>query len=202
MDVGRRHAQRLGAGTAEFLGQIVIADSHVNGVTGADDAENVKSEQEAGHPDKGMYSLGDAMGGRQHPLGADERAAAEVLIERIDQGHLPAPFGGGGVLAADDATRSVGAFDAADVTVGDGMVQSGPRILGGDGEGVLQRVDGVVPADAVAEGVPLLNLLLPEQEQFSLFDLRLGRTARRRFLLALEQVRHGRVAWKKRESSG
>jgi len=41
----------------------------------------------------------------QHPLGADQGAAAQVLVQRIDQRHLPTPFGRVGVLAANHPRR-------------------------------------------------------------------------------------------------
>ncbi len=39
MDVGGGHPQRLGAGGTEFLGQVVITNSDVNGVSGSDNAK-------------------------------------------------------------------------------------------------------------------------------------------------------------------
>lgn len=53
----------------------------------------------------GPHSLGDAVRGRQHPLGADQRAAAQVLVQRVDERHLPAPFGRVRVFAADHSGR-------------------------------------------------------------------------------------------------
>lgn len=62
------------------------------------------------------HSLGDAMSRRQHPLSADERPAAQVLVERVDERHLPAPLSWEGVLAAHDAGFPAGgALQAADV---------------------------------------------------------------------------------------
>ena len=39
VDVGRGHPQGLGSGAAELLGEVVIADPDVDGVTGANDAD-------------------------------------------------------------------------------------------------------------------------------------------------------------------
>ena len=44
--------------------------------------------------------LCDAVGGGEDPLGADQGAAAQVLVEGVDEGHLPAPLPGGGVIPA------------------------------------------------------------------------------------------------------
>lgn len=57
------------------------------------------------------------MRGRQHPLGADQRATAKVLVERIDQRHLPTPFGRVRVFATDHPRRPRPgrSFDAAHV---------------------------------------------------------------------------------------
>ena len=38
VDVRRGHPQGLGSGAAELLGEVVITDSHVDGVAGADNA--------------------------------------------------------------------------------------------------------------------------------------------------------------------
>lgn len=63
-----------------------------------------------------QHSLGDAVGRREHPLSADERSAAQVLVERVDERHLPAPLSREGVLASHDAGFSAGgALQAADV---------------------------------------------------------------------------------------
>lgn len=42
---------------------------------------------------------------RQHPLGADQRAAAQVLVQRVDERHLPTPFGRVRVFSADHSGR-------------------------------------------------------------------------------------------------
>lgn len=62
-----------------------------------------------------QYSLCDAMGSREDPLGADERGPAQVLVQGVDERHLPAPFGGLTVFAADDSGGSGGPLDTADV---------------------------------------------------------------------------------------
>ena len=70
------------------------------------------------------YVLGDAMCGGEDPLSSDEGSSAEVLVEGVDEGHLPAPLGRVRVFAADDARRPRGGarpgssgrpFHAADV---------------------------------------------------------------------------------------
>ena len=38
VDVGRGHSKGLSAGAAELLGQVVVTNSHVNGVTRTNDA--------------------------------------------------------------------------------------------------------------------------------------------------------------------
>jgi hypothetical protein len=40
VDVGRRHPQGLRSGAPELLGEVVITDTDVDGVTGTNNAEN------------------------------------------------------------------------------------------------------------------------------------------------------------------
>ena len=47
------------------------------------------------------------MGSGEDPLGADKGAAAEILVERVDEGDLPAPLVRVGVLAAYDSGGSI-----------------------------------------------------------------------------------------------
>lgn len=46
-------------------------------------------------------SLGNTMRCGQHPLGSDQGAAAEVLVQGINQRHLPTPLGRVRVFATD-----------------------------------------------------------------------------------------------------
>ena len=41
VDIRGGHPQGLGAGAAELLGEVVVTDTHVDSVTGADDAEKI-----------------------------------------------------------------------------------------------------------------------------------------------------------------
>jgi len=45
------------------------------------------------------------MRGGQHPLSADQRSPAEILVQRVDQRHLPTPLGRVRVFAADYSRR-------------------------------------------------------------------------------------------------
>ncbi len=63
----------------------------------------------------------------QHPLGSDEGSAAQVLVEGVDEGHLPAPFTGGTVFTSDYPAAPVGALDTAHVLVGDRVLKVRPR---------------------------------------------------------------------------
>lgn len=47
-----------------------------------------------------LHSLGDTMRGCEHPLRADQRRAAQVLVVLVDERHLPAPLTASAVLAA------------------------------------------------------------------------------------------------------
>lgn len=53
----------------------------------------------------------------QHPLGADQGTAAQVLVQRVDQRHLPTPFGRVRILAAyhSGGARPGRTFDTAHV---------------------------------------------------------------------------------------
>ena len=69
--------------------------------------------------------LRDTVSRSQNPLGSDERSSTKILVQGVDQGHLPAPFAGGSVVAADDTAAPVRAFHAAHVLIGHGVFQSG-----------------------------------------------------------------------------
>lgn len=64
-----------------------------------------------------VNSLCHAMCCCQHPLGSDKGAAAKVLVQRIDQSHLPTPLVRFRVLSAHDprSPRPGRPFDAAHV---------------------------------------------------------------------------------------
>lgn len=48
------------------------------------------------------------MRGGEHPLRPDERGPAQVLVERVDERHLPAPLAALAVLAAHHAAQAPG----------------------------------------------------------------------------------------------
>ena len=58
------------------------------------------------------------MRGCEDPLGADQGSAAQILVERVDERHLPAPLPGGGVIPAHYAARPVCALHPAHILVG------------------------------------------------------------------------------------
>lgn len=70
--------------------------------------------------------LCDAVGRCQDPLGSDQSSTAEVLIERVDERHLPTPFARSSVLTTDDSAAAVRPLHAADVLVGHRMLKSRP----------------------------------------------------------------------------
>ena len=61
--------------------------------------------------------LGNTVCSGEDPLSADERAAAEVLVQRVDEGHLPAPLPGGAVPASHHPAPSLRTLHAARVLV-------------------------------------------------------------------------------------
>lgn len=46
--IGRGHAQRLGAGTAIFTGQIIVTHAHIDGIAGAHNAAEQEERKEKG----------------------------------------------------------------------------------------------------------------------------------------------------------
>ena len=75
--------------------------------------------------------LGNTVRSSEDPLGADQRTATEILVQRVDQGHLPAPLPGGAVCAPHHASLPpprvllalpIGALDPTNVLVGDGVL--------------------------------------------------------------------------------
>jgi len=53
-----------------------------------------------------VHLLGDTMGCREDPLGSDESCSTKVLIEGVDQSHLPAPLPILAILSAHHASPS------------------------------------------------------------------------------------------------
>lgn len=66
------------------------------------------------------------MSSRQDPLSSDQGSTAEVLVEGVDEGHLPAPLARSSVFPADYSAASVGPLHAADVLVGHGVLERRP----------------------------------------------------------------------------
>ena len=101
--------------------------------------------------------LGDTMGSSEDPLCANERSPTQILVEGVDEGDLPAPLPGGGVVPAHHTARPVGPLDTAHVLVGH---QAGRRPLlvdGGHGGRdlvvLLARGEREVGADKLQGGV-------------------------------------------------
>lgn len=135
VNVGGGDAEGLGAWRTELLGEIVVADANIDGVTGAD-------------------NVCDTMSCCKDPLGADEGAAAEILIERVDEGNLPAPLSGNRVLSTHNPAGPVRALHAAHELVGDGVLvgRSLAVLCGGEGVAVnfvVRSEHTVVTTDVV-----------------------------------------------------
>ncbi len=73
-----------------------------------------------------FYLLCDTMSGSENPLSSNEGSTTKVLIERVDQGDVPAPLTRGSILTAHNSAAAVGTLDSADVLVGDGMLEGRP----------------------------------------------------------------------------
>merc|ERR1719410_904949 len=104
MNVGGGNSQGLSARRSELLCEIVVSDTNVDSITGPN-------------------NVCDTVGSCENPLGSYESPTAEILVERVNQGDLPAPFAGNGVLTTDYTTASVGSFHSADILVGDNVAR-------------------------------------------------------------------------------
>lgn len=135
------------------------------------------------------------MSGCQDPLGADQGSTAQILVQRVDQSHLPAPFTRSTVLATDHPSGPVRALDTTHVLVGDGVLQGGPEILDCQRlkvAGLQGVVRGrVVPGRGIDDGV--LLVVDSFKGNFPLLDGSLG-SATRSLLFALEDVGESSIA--------
>ena len=68
------------------------------------------------------------MSGSENPLSPDESSATEILVERVDESNLPAPFSWGRVIPAHHSPGPVAALHPADVLVGH-EVGGRPRVV-------------------------------------------------------------------------
>ena len=160
VDVGGRHPEGLGSRTAKLLGQVVVAHPHVNSITGSHNAEKEQLSnccQSGEQSNKMWFSLGDTMSSSEDPGLADEGAAAEILVEAVDEGHLPAPLPGGSVLPTNYTTTSVLTLHPAHVFVRHRVHERRSFVRCGEGIRLVRDdlVLGIVPS-------PVLLLLLPE----------------------------------------
>lgn len=131
MDVSSCNSQSLRPGAAILLSQVMITYADVNGISGTYNTEiKLSLVQLAVQRGWKKVILGHTVSCSQDPLGTDQGSAAQVLVQGIDEGHLPTPFAGCCVFAPDDPTGSVGSFDATDVFIGDWVLQS--RLDGSD----------------------------------------------------------------------
>ena len=99
------------------------------------------------------HSLGDAMGGSEDPLSAYEGTTTQVLVERVDEGDLPAPLAGSAVPPAHHPPGPVTPLHPAHVLVGhqtggplrviEAARSPGRQHLGREGEGVEAVAGGL-----------------------------------------------------------
>ena len=66
VDVRRGHPQGLGSGAAELLGEVVVTDSHVDGVTGADNAGRKVANDLNLTEKRGQIELAQSCGTHRH----------------------------------------------------------------------------------------------------------------------------------------
>ena len=110
--------------------------------------------------------LGDAVSGSEDPLSANESPATQILVEGVDERHLPAPLPGGGVLPSHHPARPVTALHPADVLVGHQAEVVGRPLLQHGGV-VLARalgLEGKVGADELQRVVSSAGELRPGVE--------------------------------------
>ena len=98
------------------------------------------------------------MSSSENPLSSNESSTAEVLIKRVDQGDVPTPFAGSSILTTHNSAAAVGALDAADVLVGDRVLEGGP-IYGGE-RVVLEWVDWIVSLDVFVVNVTAVVIVV------------------------------------------
>ena len=133
------------------------------------------------------------MSGGQHPLGSDQGTTAQVLVQGVDQSHLPAPFAGRGIGPANYAALSVRALDTANVFIGDGVFQGGFdwSDLGSGNALIIVVIDiGIFPS---------ADNFFPFNLDFLFLDFRLGRAAGGFGFFTLENVCHFGIACKQIE---
>ena len=201
VDVGGGHPQCLGPGRAVPLSEVVVSHPHVDRVTSPDDAERVELSENCGGDIS--YLLGDAVSRSEDPLCANESSATEVLVERVDESHLPAPLARGRVLPAHHPAGPVAALHSTDVLVGH---QGGRRPLLHQGGVVLVLglgLEGEVGADELQRVVPSAGELRPagllvvvaleaglgpDQDLLLFLHFRLWRAADGAFLGTFEQL--------------
>ena len=102
-------------------------------------------------------SLGYTMRSSEDPGLADECASTEILVEAVDQGHLPAPLPRGSVLPANYPATSVLALHPTHILVCNRVHEGRSFVCRGEGIRLVRDdlVLGIVPS-------PVQLLLLPE----------------------------------------
>merc|ERR1712203_523163 len=79
VDVCGGNSKGLSSRTSELLGQIVVSHPHVNCIASP-------------------HNVGDTVGCSENPGLANKSSSTKILVQAVDQGHLPAPLPRGRVL--------------------------------------------------------------------------------------------------------
>ena len=95
----------------------------------------------------------------ENPLCSNECAATKVLIQGVDQGHVPAPLSRGTVFTTNHSSISISSLDSTDILVCHGVFKCRSVHCGREWV-VLQRVDRVVSLDDVDADVAVGVLIV------------------------------------------
>ena len=160
--VGGGHPEGLGAGAPELLCEVVVAHTDIDGIARTYNAEmlvyklayHIKMKR---IKEKKDCLLGDAVSSCEDPGLADEGASAQVLVEAVDEGHLPAPLPRRCVLPTHHPPTPVRPLHSAHVLVRHRVHERWPLIGCWEGVRLVRNhlMLGVIPAG-------MLLLLLPE----------------------------------------
>ena len=105
--------------------------------------------------------LGDTVGCSENPGLANKSSSTKVLVQAVDQRHLPTPLPRGRVLTTNHSTTSVLTLHPANIFVGHRVDERRPFICCGEGIGLVRDdlVLGIVPS-------PIDLFLLPESRRW------------------------------------